>query len=139
MGDDGFERGVDREAAVAAGAGDNEGSHGPTVPENRARRRALPASPFGAGSLTSLCVIRMIFHMRTTLVIDDELFRELKKRAAAENRTLSEVTQEVLRRGLVGRKAAPRSPRVKLPSFAMGKPRVDLADRNQLLDILDRS
>ena len=41
----------------------------------------------------------MNFHMRTTLVIDDQLFRQLKKRAAEEGRTLSEVTQEVLRRG----------------------------------------
>jgi hypothetical protein len=81
----------------------------------------------------------MIFHMRTTLVIDDELFRELKKRAAEEKRTLSEVTQEALRRGLLRRPAAPRSTRARLRSFAMGKPAVNLADRDQLLDILDRS
>ena len=81
----------------------------------------------------------MIFRMRTTIIIDDALFRELKKRAAAENRTLSEVTQEALRRGLA-RPAPPHRPaRVKLPSFAMGKPTVDLADRNQLFDLLDRS
>jgi acetylornithine deacetylase/succinyl-diaminopimelate desuccinylase-like protein len=35
--------------------------------------------------------------MRTRLVIDDALFRELKKRAAEENRTLSEVRTELLR------------------------------------------
>ena len=81
----------------------------------------------------------MILHMRTTIVMDDLLFRELKKRAAEENRTLSDVTQEALRRGLLRRPAAPRSTRVRLPSFAMGKPAVDLADRDQLLDILDRS
>lgn len=81
----------------------------------------------------------MIFHMRTTIVIDDELFRELKKRAAEENRTLSEVTQEALRRGLLRREAARRSRRIRLPSFAMGRPAVDLADRNQLFDVLDRS
>ena len=81
----------------------------------------------------------MPFHMRTTIIIDDELFRELKKRAAEENRTLSEVTQEALRRGLLRRPATRRSTRVRLPSFAMGKPSVDLADRNQLLDTLGRS
>lgn len=80
----------------------------------------------------------MIFHMRTTIVIDDELFRELKKRAAEENRTLSEVTQEALRRGLLRREPARRSRRVRLRSFAMGRPAVDLADRNQLFDVLDR-
>ena len=80
----------------------------------------------------------MIFHMRTTLVIDDELFRRLKQRAAAEKRTLSDVTQEVLRRGLGAdtgkRKRAP----VKLPTFTMGRPRVDVADRDQLYEVLDR-
>ena len=81
----------------------------------------------------------MIFHMRTTLVIDDELFRQLKRRAAEEGRTVSAVTQEVLRRGLARREPKRRPRRVKLPSFTMGKPLVDLADRNQLYDILDRS
>ena len=80
----------------------------------------------------------MIFYMRTTLVIDDELFRELKRRAADEGRTLSEVTQEALRRGLLRTPARRRSQRERLPSFAMGKPAVDLADRGQLLDALDR-
>jgi len=89
--------------------------------------------------LTSVCFARMIFHMRTTIVIDDALFRELKKRAADENRTLSQITQETLRRGLTRRAPTRRPTRVKLPSFAMGKPTVDLADRNQLFDILDRS
>jgi hypothetical protein len=81
----------------------------------------------------------MRFHMRTTLVIDDELFRDLKRRAAAESRTLSEVTQEALRRGLARPRRPRRSGRVKLPSFGMGSPRVDLADRNQLFEVLDRS
>jgi hypothetical protein len=81
----------------------------------------------------------MIFHMRTTIVIDDELFRELKKRAAEENRTLSQVTQEALRRGLARRPVPRRAGRVRLRSFSMGKPAVDIADRNQLYDILDRS
>lgn len=81
----------------------------------------------------------MIFHMRTTLVIDEELFRELRRRAAEEGRTLSEVTQEALRRGLAPRETRRRPKRVKLPSFHMGKPLVDLADRNQLYDVLDRS
>lgn len=81
----------------------------------------------------------MRFHMRTTLVIDDEIFRQLKRQAAAENRTLSEVTQETLRRGLRRPARAPRPARVKLRTFRMGPPLVDLADRDQLFDILDRS
>ena len=81
----------------------------------------------------------MNFHMRTTLVIDDLLFRELKKRAAEERRSLSAVTQEVLRRGLTRSEPARRPKRVKLRSFAMGRPAVDLAARDQLFDLLDRS
>jgi len=81
----------------------------------------------------------MIFHMRTTLIIDDALFRQLKRRAAEEGRTLSEVTQEALRRGLAPREPRRRPRRVKLPTFHMGKPLVDLADRNQVYDLLDRS
>jgi len=81
----------------------------------------------------------MNFHMRTTLVIDDALFRELKRRAAEQNRTLSDVTQDVLRRGLAVATPLRRRKPGRLPTFAMGRPRVDLADRNQRYDVLDRS
>ena len=80
----------------------------------------------------------MFFHMRTTLVIDEDLFRRLKERAAREGRTLSDVTQEVLRRGLAPARSPRPRRRTKLPSFRMGSPLVDVADRSQLLDILDR-
>jgi hypothetical protein len=76
--------------------------------------------------------------MRTTLVIDDALFCELKRRAAEERRTLSEVTQEVLRRGLARPSRAGRRKRVRLRTFAMGRPTVDLANRERLHDLLDR-
>jgi len=42
----------------------------------------------------------MVDHMRTTLTIDDALFRRLETQAAEPGRTLSQVTQEVLQRGL---------------------------------------
>jgi hypothetical protein len=81
----------------------------------------------------------MILRMRTTLVIDAALFRELKRRAAAEDRTLSEVTQEALRRGLALPRRPRRRARLKIRSFSMGRAAVDVADRDQLYDILDRS
>jgi hypothetical protein len=80
----------------------------------------------------------MNFHMRTTLVIDDALFRQLKRRAAEERRTLSDVTREALRRGRAEPAARRRKPG-RLPAFAMGIPRVDPADRDQLYDVLDRT
>ena len=81
----------------------------------------------------------MLFHMRTTLIIDDQLFRELKKRAAEENRSLSEVTQEALRLGLARRQPARQVKRIKLRAYSMGKALVDVADRNRLYEVLDRS
>lgn len=80
----------------------------------------------------------MNFHMRTALIIEDSIFRELKRLAVDQKRTLSDVTQEALRRGLAERTPSSRRRRVRLPSFALGRPRVDLADRNHLFDALDR-
>ena len=79
----------------------------------------------------------MLFHMRTTLILEDALFRELKKLAAKERRTLTDVTQEALRLGLERRDVARRRRRAKLPSFAMGRPLVDLGDRDRLQEAFD--
>jgi plasmid stability protein len=74
----------------------------------------------------------MIFHMKTTLIIPDHLIRALKRRAAQSGQTLSAVVAEVVRRGL----AEPRSPDLTpLPVHRLGRPRVNIADR----DALDRA
>lgn len=39
----------------------------------------------------------MIIHMRTTLVLDDEMLRQAKKRAADRNVTVSDIVNEALR------------------------------------------
>lgn len=80
----------------------------------------------------------MFSHMRTTLIIDDALFRRLKKLAAEQNRTLSEVTQEVLRCGLAPQRSRAREA-ATLPAYSMGPPLVNVADRDQLYEVLDRS
>ena len=80
----------------------------------------------------------MIFHMkRMTLVLDERQFAELKKLAAVERRTLSSLTEELLRLGLAARRR--RSPRKlsPLPTWNMGKPKVDMADRNALYDAME--
>jgi hypothetical protein len=43
----------------------------------------------------------MIIHMRTTLVLQDYLVREAKKRAAERNLTVSDVVNEALRAALM--------------------------------------
>ena len=111
----------------------------PEWPSRMPRRYWKASGARDVGALTSICGECMNFHMRTTLVIDDGLFRELKRRAAEQNRTLSEVTQDALRRGLAVATPLRRRKPSRLLAFAMGPPRVDLADRNQLYDVLDRS
>ena len=81
----------------------------------------------------------MNHHMtRTTLVIDEQRLVELKRLAAARHQTLSSLVDEFLREAL-RRANTPRRNKgpFNLPSFAMGKPRVNLADRDQLIDALE--
>lgn len=62
----------------------------------------------------------MRLHMkRTTLILDPELYAELRRRAAASGRTLTETVQAVLRAGLAA-PAAGRRRRVQLPSYDLG-------------------
>ena len=68
--------------------------------------------------------------MKTTLIIPDQLFRELKRRAARQRATLSSIVAEVLRRGLEER--PPTAVLPPLPTHRMGRPLVDLADRDAL-------
>ena len=61
----------------------------------------------------------MLPHMkRTTLLLDPGLYAELRRRAAAEGRTLTEVVERALRLGLAA--PAPRRARRSLPSYDLG-------------------
>ena len=71
--------------------------------------------------------------MKTTLVLPDDLVRTLKARAAERGTTLSEIAAEALTRGL---ETEPASALPALPTHRMGKPRVDIADRNALYDVI---
>lgn len=74
---------------------------------------------------------------RTTLRIDDELLRRLRHRAADEDRTLQDVTNEALRRGLEPR-PFPSDYRLELEGWeARLRPGVDLTDRNSLMDVME--
>jgi len=62
----------------------------------------------------------MLVHMkRTTLQIEPLLFAELRRRAAAEGRTLTEVLEQALRAGLAAPREAKRA-RISLPSYDLG-------------------
>ena len=78
----------------------------------------------------------MVIHMRATLLIPDPLHRDLKRYAAKRGLTMSEVATEMLRKGLSERPKPTRL--LPLPSFSAGRPLVDVANREALLDLLDR-
>jgi hypothetical protein len=82
----------------------------------------------------------MTFHMaRTTLVIDEQRLIELKRLAAGRRQTLSALVDEFLRQGLQTAKEPRRAKaRPSLPSFPMGRPRVNIADRDQLYEVMER-
>lgn len=80
--------------------------------------------------MTCFPTSRMFFHMKTTLMIPDHVFRELKRRAARRGETLSAVVAEALRRGLAEPEAVAEL--APLPVVRMGRPKVDLADRDAL-------
>ena len=73
--------------------------------------------------------------MKTTLIIPDPVFRDLKRRAAERRTTLSELAAQFLREGL--REKAKRKRLPRLPSFKMGPPLVDIADREALYRVLE--
>ena len=71
----------------------------------------------------------MLAHMkRTTLILDPPLYAELRKRAAAEGRTLTDVVERALRLGLAPQGGGRRM-RVALPSYDLGPFLVNPADR----------
>ena len=74
--------------------------------------------------------------MKTTLIIPDPVFDDLKRQAAKRGTTLSALAAELLHKGLAERPKPVKLP--PLPSFKMGwPPKVDIADRNALYDVLD--
>ncbi len=80
----------------------------------------------------------MLFCMRTTLDLDDELVKEIKRRAADSGRTLTAVIEDTLREGLRPREKQGKPYRLRIP-IVKGKllPGVDLNDRDSLYDIMD--
>ena len=80
--------------------------------------------------LTSNHTNDMVFHIKTTLNIDDGVMRRLRREAARTGRTMSELVETALR-GLLQTKPAAVELR-PLPSFTSGGALVDVADREAL-------
>lgn len=75
---------------------------------------------------------------RTTLILDEQRLVDLKRLAAERRETLSAVVDEFLREGLERAKSSKKRATRPLPRpFRMGRPRINVADRDQLYDFLD--
>ncbi len=77
----------------------------------------------------------MVFHMKTTLNISDSVMRELKREAAKQGCTMSELVERALRALLQSPPATQKLP--PLPEFDMGQAKVDVADRDALYEVME--
>ena len=76
----------------------------------------------------------MVFHMKTTLNIDDSVMQRLREEAARRGTTMSALVEAGLRRVLVGSDAAMQPPETlpPLPTWDSGGHLVDIDDRDAL-------
>jgi len=88
----------------------------------------------------------MIFHTnqreavlmkRTTLIRHEKTFADIKRVAAEERRTVSDVVDELLRTGLARYPDGKARKLPPLPTYSMGQARVDISDREALYDLMD--
>jgi hypothetical protein len=74
-------------------------------------------------------------HMKTTLNINDTVMAELKREAARQGRTMSEMVESALR--LLLRSQRTREGIPALPKFHSGGAVVDVADRDALYQAME--
>jgi hypothetical protein len=74
-------------------------------------------------------------HMKTTLNIDENVMRELKREAARQGRTMSDLVESALR--LLLRSKKPQQKLPPLPRFRGGGSLVDVDDRNALYEAME--
>ena len=77
----------------------------------------------------------MVFHMKTTLNIDDTVMARLKREAARQGRTMSELVETALR--LLFQSQKERQELSPLPVFHSGGTLVDIADRDALYQAME--
>jgi hypothetical protein len=77
----------------------------------------------------------MVSHMKTTLNIDDAVMVRLKREAARQGRTMSELVETALRGLLQSRKKPVEL--CPLPTFNSGGALVDVADREALYQAME--
>lgn len=77
----------------------------------------------------------MLHRMKTTLVLDDSVAARLRREAQRRGTTMSRLVEDALRRYLDTRPVPVPLP--PLPVYDMGRPLVDIADRDALYDAME--
>jgi len=77
----------------------------------------------------------MVCHMKTTLNINETVMAQLKREAARQERTMSELVEMALR--LLFRSQRKREELPPLPTFHSGGTLVDVADREALYGAME--
>lgn len=77
----------------------------------------------------------MVCHMKTTLNVDDTVMAQLKREAARQGRTMSELVETALRNLFREQKNAATLP--PLPIFHSGGALIDIADREALYQAME--
>ena len=77
----------------------------------------------------------MVSHMKTTLNIDDTVIAQLKREAARQRRTMSELVETALR--MLFRSQKKPQDLSPLPTFRSGGTLVDIADRDALYQAME--
>ena len=81
----------------------------------------------------------MVFHMKTTLNIEESVMRRLREEAARRGTTMSTLAEAGLRRVLAEPEASGRreDPLPTLPVRRSGRLRADIASREELYRLMD--
>ena len=70
------------------------------------------------------------------MILEDGCMEAVRDLARKEGRQLTQVVNELLLEGIRAKRQRGRT-RVKLPAFSMGRPRVNLGDRQALEALMD--
>lgn len=81
----------------------------------------------------------MLWCMRTTIRLDDDLLHDAKRFAAESGRTLTALIEDALRELLARHERPKAQPRFKVKPLKMGglRPGIDLNNSAELLDIME--
>ncbi len=76
--------------------------------------------------------------MKSTLNIADPVMEQLRREAARQNKTMSELVEAALRLLFHSTRQAKKKKLRPLPTFHGGAPLIDVSNREQLYDLLDQ-